>query len=195
MRPDWPSLRLEYIVSNVTQRELAQQHGLKERTVNKRAEREHWAAEREERQRGMIETASQQVTFDAVAELRRQNSFDLDCARRLREHIARLLQKAEGKDDLSPSDVRTLSAALESTQRVCRLALGASTNNEVVVKPPPVGIGRQEVEHVSILELFNQYANSAAIGNDDGNPSGDGGQITSGTTGVDGAEPDSGGTE
>jgi hypothetical protein len=193
MRPDWPSLRLEYILSNVTQRELAQQHGLKERTVNKRAEREHWAAEREERQRGMIETASQQVTFDAVAELRRQNLFDLDCARRLRQHIERLLHEAEGKDDLSPSDLRTLSAALESTQRVCRLALGASSNNEVVVKH----IGKQEVEHVSIMELFNQVIpqDSPAIANGDGEDPEDSGQLASGATGPGGTRSDSGSTE
>lgn len=65
-------------------------------------------------------------------------------------------------DDLSPADVRALAGALESTQRVCRLALGASTSNEIVVKPETPEIDLSKLDDQE-FETFKRLMEKAGV--------------------------------
>jgi len=120
----------------------------------------------------------------------------------------RLLSKAYSEQlaELYPDDPEGRTWAAVIAAHVAQLALSKNASEALAAaaeltdrtegKPHvSVGIGRQELEHVSILELFNQYADSPVIGSAAGSPSGNGGQLASGTTGSGGASPDGGGVE
>lgn len=68
--------------------------------------------------------------LDHSKELSTYNQQDLFCAKALRATAARQLQSTS-VHRLICSDIRALAAAVESAQRIGRLALGASTSNSI----------------------------------------------------------------
>lgn len=64
---DWTKIRNEYINGNISQRKLAEKHGISYHTLRSRAEKEQWSDKREEQQRKITEKTAQK-TAELLAE-------------------------------------------------------------------------------------------------------------------------------
>lgn len=98
-KPDWASLKAEYIGGGISQRELAQKHNVSETTLMKKAAAEGWRAERDAAYRNASEKA-QQKTASAAAE----NAVILQRIRR------KLLLKLENEVESLPDNVGSESS-------------------------------------------------------------------------------------
>lgn len=127
-RIDWPAAKNEYVNNaKLTYAEIAKKYRTTPGSVEQRAFREHWTAERAQRAKILFETVRDKSILDTVSELARYNEQDLAMAKVLRAAAARLIQDKD--EELGPKDIRFLAGAVESAQRIARLALGASTEN------------------------------------------------------------------
>ena len=125
-RIDWPAAKAEYVNNAaLTCADIAKKYGAHEGNVRQRAARENWTAERSQKTAILLQKVTEKSVLDTVAELIKYNEQDLVAAKALRGIAARQMQNPS----LEPKDVRALAGALESAQRVARLALGASTAN------------------------------------------------------------------
>lgn len=124
MATDWPALRVAYVNSAMQYKELAAKHGLKEGTVRQRANREDWARERNAASRAVTQASNQQIGLTRVEELVAFNADDVRIAKAIRVKAANMLRTATTAQDL-----RALSGAFDTAQKIGRLALGASTEN------------------------------------------------------------------
>ena len=127
MATDWPALRVEYVNSAQQYKELAERHGLKEATVRQRANREGWVEERHALSRVVTERASQDLTLARSDDLAKFNADDLRMARAIRAKVAQMMARVN-----FPADLRALASAVDTAQKIGRLALGASTENATV---------------------------------------------------------------
>ena len=136
MATDWAALKVEYVNSALTYGELAERHGLKAGTVRQRANREGWNDSRNAVSQFVTVTATEQITENRVDELIKFNAEDLATAKAIRNKAIAMMELVE-----SPSDLRALAGAVDVAQKVGRLALGASTeNNAVTTKELPSSV-------------------------------------------------------
>ncbi len=127
MATDWAALRVEYVNGSMQYKELADKHGIKEGTVRQRANREGWADERNALSRDVTQKATALLTDSRTGQLARFNAEDLEMAQAIRGKAAAMLKKAK-----TPHDVKALAGAIDTAQKVGRLALGAATENHTV---------------------------------------------------------------
>ena len=81
-------------------------------------------------------TASAIITESRTDDLAKFNADDLKMARAIRAKAAQMMQTAT-----TPSQLQALAAAVDKAQKVGRLALGASTeNNTVTTKELPASV-------------------------------------------------------
>jgi len=131
MATDWTALRIEYINGSMQYKELADAHKLKEGTVRQRANREDWAKERNALSRAVTQTANASLVESRSDQLASFNADDVRIAKAIRAKAAKMLGAAT-----SPQDLRALSGAFDTAQKIGRLALGASTENSNVSTVP-----------------------------------------------------------
>ncbi len=124
MATNWPALRTEYVHGSLTFKELAEKHGLKDGTVRQRAHREGWEAERNATSRAVTQAAQERLTESRSAQLAKFNEDDLRVARAIRARAAAMLGNVQ-----QPADLRALASAMDTAQKIGRLALGATTGN------------------------------------------------------------------
>lgn len=133
--------RLEYIEGTMSLREVAEKYGFKTKTIEKRAEREKWSAQRREVAARVASEHIAATVKKKLKELEDWNTGDLNIAKRMRNYVA--LQIFDPKDpgstaklDHMPADkARTLCAIAESAQKLARLALDSTTQNTGVSAP------------------------------------------------------------
>lgn len=136
MATDWTALRVEYVTTSITLRELADRHAIKAAGVMRRAAKEGWEAERKQESAKVSSQAIAASTPERAEELAKFNEDDLRMARAIRDKAASMMDS-----DLSPNDLRALAGAVDTAQKVGRLALGASTeNSSVTTKSLPAGV-------------------------------------------------------
>ncbi|MDH4481749.1 MAG: hypothetical protein QE279_03485 [Rhodoferax sp.] len=128
---DWPALKSEYVNTAIQYKELAEKHGMKPGTVRQRAMREGWVKERTAAVKVIASVVNESVGLSRAQELIAFNSDDVKVAKAIRAKAAKMLQSAS-----SPHELRALSGAFESAQKIGRLALGASTENSSVATAP-----------------------------------------------------------
>lgn len=124
MATDWQAIKLEYINSPLSLKEIAEKHDLKDATVRQRAHREDWEAERHALSQSVTQAAQEQLTDDRTAQLAKFNEDDLRMARAIRAKAASMMKDVE-----RPSELRAIAGAADIAQRIGRLALGAETEN------------------------------------------------------------------
>ena len=127
MATDWAALKTEYVHGTATMRELAEQKGIKAAGLMRRAAKEGWDAERKQKSAQVSRAAGESLTGTRVDELAKFNADDLKMARAIRAKAAQMMVKAN-----TPADLRALAGAVDTAQKVGRLALGASTENSMV---------------------------------------------------------------
>lgn len=113
--------------ATLTYRTVAERFNVSVNTVRSRARRGKWQAERTARANLLQQSATQKSVSLAAAELVEFNRTDLLLAKALRAQAAKSLRAAG--DKIAAKDLGQLAGAVESAQRVARLALGASTEN------------------------------------------------------------------
>jgi hypothetical protein len=124
MAADWTTIRTEYVHGSLTMRELASKHGIKAAGLMRRAANEGWEAERKQESAKVSKAAGDVLAVTRVDELTKFNADDLRMARAIRAKAAQMLPGAG-----SPADLAALARAVDTAQKVGRLALGASTEN------------------------------------------------------------------
>ena len=136
MAADWASIRVQYVGSALTFKAIGDRHGLKEGTVRQRANREGWVEQRNAASRAVTQKAEALLTESRVDELARFNRDDLEMAQAIRVKAQSLMRLTN-----RPADLRALAGAVESAQKVGRLALGAATENtSVTTKELPASV-------------------------------------------------------
>ena len=104
-KTDWNAIRAEYICGNISQRKLAERHGVSADVLMQKANKEHWKQDRDKAiSKGIAK--SQQRAADAI-------SSNAEIAARIR---SKLLRKLEREIDALPESI------------------GSETRNSVVVK-------------------------------------------------------------
>ena len=127
MAADWSAIKLDYIPSSLTLREVADKHGIKAAGVMRRAANEGWDAERKQKSAEVSKVVSESLLDIRVSELAIYNAQDLEAAKAIREKALAMLDNAE-----HPSDVKSIAAAVDTASTVARLALGVATENATI---------------------------------------------------------------
>lgn len=127
---DWAALKVEYVTTSITLRDLADKHGIKAAGVMRRAAKEEWEAERKQESAKVSKAAIDESMPNRAKALADFNDEDLRVARGLRSMVIRQMTDAQGV--MEPSQIRALAGAASEAQRIGRLALGAETESSVV---------------------------------------------------------------
>lgn len=127
MATDWAAIRIEYINTPVTMRELAEKNGIKLPTITQRAAREKWSEERNNVSQKVTMAANSDLFSRRAEELAKFNEEDLELAKKIRAKASAMMEDAD-----SASDLKALSGAIDTAQKVGRLALGANTESSIV---------------------------------------------------------------
>lgn len=142
----YDQIRVEFVNSNVTLKELSTKHGVSYPALRAAAARNKWTDERN--------SISQKVTTEALAEqiktrvseLGQFNADDLRMAKAIRAMAAKMLREWQtDTEDVSVTQLRTLAGVVADAQKIGRLALGASTDNHELT-----GAGGGPIQHSDI---------------------------------------------
>jgi restriction endonuclease Mrr len=81
-RVDWVALELEYVMGNMTMRELADARSINAATLMAQASKRDWQAKRKQKQAETSKAVESIATDDRIAQQAAQNRADLeDCGR------------------------------------------------------------------------------------------------------------------
>ena len=127
MATDWNLLRVEYVTSSITMRELADKHGINASGIMRRAANEKWESERKKESAKVITASLESSVIDRSAELEAFNAEDLAMAKAIRAKASAMMEETT-----TPQDLKALSGAIDTAQKVGRLALGANTESSII---------------------------------------------------------------
>lgn len=122
---DWVAIKLEFVKSTLSIRDFAQAYGIPHSTLLKKAAAEKWSDERNQIGIRLESKAVDKVTDDKSDELAQFERKSLKAISRTHDKLLMMLEMAE-----KPSELKAVSGALVDLQKVYRLALGASTENQ-----------------------------------------------------------------
>jgi hypothetical protein len=135
---DWVAAKQEYATSDMSLKEIAAKHGCHHKAVERRSALDGWAQARGSFRDEVGRRAQALQSESRAHKLKEWNDADLKIARVLRSRVAnrlnKLAQTPDIEDDLT--ELRTLAGVVESTQRIGRLALGATTDNQGSIFEP-----------------------------------------------------------
>lgn len=131
-------MKLAYINSAKTLREVAESFGIKSAGVMRRAAKEGWEAERKQESAKVSKAAQVEMTKERTSRLARFNEQDIKIAEAIKAKAARMLN-GEGLDDRM---LANLTRVFDGAQKIGLLALGAATENHSVTtrELPPVSV-------------------------------------------------------
>ena len=89
MKPDWNAIRAEYIGGGISQRKLADKHGVNADILMQRANREHWKQDRDKAMSKALARTQQKAT-EAISD-------NVTIAARIRTKLLRRLEKEVDK--------------------------------------------------------------------------------------------------
>lgn len=168
--PDWSVVRLAYIHSSKSMADVAREFGVSEDAVRKRNEREGWVRLRHEAAQIVTNEAARRIEAARADELAKQNESDLKLARALRAQITMAINAVtlNPTQPLAPLQVRQLAGALAETQKVARLALGATTDNTGISSPAggPVESANVPVEEYrdALRDVLREFTAPGSLG-------------------------------
>jgi hypothetical protein len=132
-RTNWAAARQGYVTSDQTLGEIAAQYGCSEQAIKRRSMLDRWTDARNAFRRAVNQKADAAQAESRAHKLKEWNDNDLKFARAIRGQAAKVLATVEDGDI---STLRNLASIVESTQRIGRLALGATTDNQGVIGDP-----------------------------------------------------------
>lgn len=125
MATDWTAVKLSYVNSNKTLREVATDHGIKAAGVMARASKEGWEAERKQKQAEVSKIVQDELIEDRASKLAKFNEQDARIAEALKAKAEMLLEHG----DLDDKKLANLTRVFDGAQKIGLLALGAATEN------------------------------------------------------------------
>lgn len=98
-KPDWNAIRAEYIGGGISQRKLAEKHGVSADVLMQKANRERW---KKDRDKTLIKATAkiQQKSADAIAD-------NATIAQDLKKRLLLRLQRMEAKYPFDATEIRT----------------------------------------------------------------------------------------
>jgi hypothetical protein len=133
---DWVAALQDYITSDATLRDIAAKFGCHRKAVERRSALDGWAAARD-RFRDEVGRRAQAMQAETRAhKLRDWNDNDLKIAKAIRGQTTRAFNLAAQAGTADINTLRSIAAVIESTQRIGRLALGATTDNQGMIGDP-----------------------------------------------------------
>jgi transposase-like protein len=115
-KPDWPSIKAEYIGGTVSMRSLAERHGICFSTLSKRAKREAWHASRQ--RRTALAAAGLREALEAKQEGREAGMSALAFLKRSIQESEVWLRRIQDLADSGQLDAKKLKTLLESWRMV-----------------------------------------------------------------------------
>lgn len=113
---DWMTIKSEYISTRISTRELAQKHGVSYSTLEKRARREQWTAER-----GRIAAEAWQKTTEATTSAKVDAMTRvIEAGEKAESLIKRRLDEMEQGAHFSAGELKTITAALKDLRDLYR---------------------------------------------------------------------------
>jgi hypothetical protein len=156
VKHDWAALKAEYVSTTCVYEELARKYKVHPATLRRRAGKEQWRAARKRKQDLLLAETTNRSVINQAGELAKCNEQDLMLVKELRSLVTRQMQA----ERLTPQDVRSLAGAIESAQRVARLALGAST--EISGPPEPPQLSPEDLTDEE-LKVLDRILNKAGL--------------------------------
>lgn len=148
---DWSPIEQEFVHGSMSLADLAATHGISDSTMRSRAHRCEWQRKRDELQQIATAKADAEMVDRRADELAKFNENDLKMAKAIRAKAAQLLNSVG-----SPQDLRSLASALDTAQRVGRLALGATTENSGISSPSGGPVQAMIIEFVDASTVPGQ---------------------------------------
>ncbi len=133
---DWAGAKKAWVTSTSTFETVGKKLGIPPGLMRKRAGREGWKAEREEFSRRVEAEVTEELIETTVKDLKEWNTETLTEARRLREAARSLFmrKRTDGRwihtTKVSAQGLQAAAAANMTADKLARLALGASTDNQ-----------------------------------------------------------------
>lgn len=158
---DWTAIRIEYINSTLSLRDLAKKHGVNPNSMLARSSRDGWDRERTQLHAAAIKAAEEKVLETHADRLAEFSAKDIELAELFKSKITNILANI---DDEKADGVflNTLANALSTAQKVGRLALGAETANTKTSGKMDVNVAQPE-DITGILAEMEQMASKATI--------------------------------
>jgi hypothetical protein len=153
MATDWPAIKVEYLNSNASLRELAAKHGINEAGVLARGAREGWDEERKRIQTKVIAKANKSLEQSRTEQLIKLNRDDLEAANAIKAKVREMLHLID-----TPNDLRALSASLDTAQKISRLALGVETAKTTSEVSGKMAVTSLDLKSLSDEELAQMEA-------------------------------------
>jgi hypothetical protein len=137
-RTDWAAARQAYVVSDKTLGEVAAEYGVSEQAIKRRSSIDKWGDARAAFRFEVNRKADALQVESRASKLKEWNDSDFKIAKAIRSRIAAKLNKLVQQPDADEriDELRSLASIIESTQRIGRLALGATTTNEGQINNP-----------------------------------------------------------
>jgi hypothetical protein len=135
---DWVAAMQDYITSDASHRDIAAKFGCHRKAVERRSAIDGWSAARD-RFRDSVGRRAQALQSESRAHrLKDWNDNDLNIAKALRSQTAKAFTRMvkEGNGTIDLNTLRNVASVIESTQRIGRLALGATTDNQGMIGDP-----------------------------------------------------------
>jgi hypothetical protein len=133
---DWGAAMLEYVTTDVSLRDVAARLGCNVHAVERRSALDGWSAARD-KFRAQVGHRAQELQVETRAQkLRDWNDNDLKIAKAIRGQTTRAFNLAAQAGTADINTLRSIAAVIESTQRIGRLALGATTDNQGMIGDP-----------------------------------------------------------
>lgn len=159
---DWVKVKLEYINSSMTMRELADKHNINAAGLMKRASREGWEAERQQKSAKVSNAAQSKLDVIRPNELAKLNEDSLKLSRALMAQAAHHIKTAQDKNAaIAPTELRQLATTISESQKIGRLALGVTTENTGVSNPDGSPIAHNVQAHSFTPEEYAQILKKA----------------------------------
>lgn len=124
---DWAKIKVEFIKSTLSIRDFAEAFNIPLGTLSRKVTKEKWVNERSQIDNNVITKSIEKTVEDRVDELTKFEQDNLKAISKAQEKVIAMLELCE-----KPNEIKALSGALVDFQKVYRLALGASTENQAV---------------------------------------------------------------
>jgi hypothetical protein len=133
---DWVSVMQGYITTDVSLRDIAAKLGCNIHAVERRSALDGWSAARD-KFRAQVGHRAQALQVETRAhKLKDWNDNDLKLAKAIRGQATREFNRAAQSGTVDINTLRNVASVIESTQRIGRLALGATTDNQGNINDP-----------------------------------------------------------
>ncbi|OOH91868.1 hypothetical protein BMT54_01795 [Pasteurellaceae bacterium 15-036681] len=139
---DWVKLKLEFVKSSLSIRDFAEAYGVPYSTFSKKVMREKWSSERNQIGIKLESKSVEKTVEDKSTELAKFEAKSLKAIAVAQDGIINALSVG-GK----PNEVKALTGALVDLQKVYRLALGASTENQATGSVEDYSVWLKEIHN------------------------------------------------